>query len=198
MIDGKFAKATQDIHAALSEIFTEIVGDKLKSVGFWSVVTERVRCIVQFQIEDATILTPRRPLKVRNDSEIQRIRKFRRHGGVLGQTAREILNPKPVPTNLIKREADMEAIVAYNNSLKGRRRRVSQQNQTKLLRHEEIEEVCWLVLTGFDASRKRQVARALMDHAKMSRQEAEWALKWGVPYYLLRQDDPDLTWARRR
>ena len=117
---------------------------------------------------------------------------------MLGQTAREILNPKPVPTNLIKREADMEAIVAYNNSLKGRRRRVSQQNQTKILRHEEIEEVCWLVLTGFDASRKRQVARALMDHAKMSRQEAEWALKWGVPYYLLRQDDPDLTLGEGR
>ena len=31
-----------------------------------------------------------------------------------------------------------------------------------------------------------------------ARQEAEWALKWGVPYYLLRQDDPDLTLGEGR
>jgi hypothetical protein len=192
---GSSSEPSNSVHAALSAIFTNVIGDKLKSVGFWSVVTERVRCTVQFQIEDTTVLTPRRPVKVRNDSEVRRIRRFRRHGGALGQAASEILNPKPIPTNLVKREADMEAIVAYNTSLKGRRRRVSQQNQTKVLRHEEIEEVCWVVLTGFDAARKQACAQALVVHAKMSLDDAEWALKWGVPYYLLRQDNPDLSLA---
>ena len=32
----------------------------------------------------------------------------------------------------------------------------------------------------------------------MSVDDAEWALKWGVPYYLLRQDNPDLSLAEGR
>lgn len=205
IIDGKIrirhrhgTASKRNVPEALSEIFLEVVGDALESVGFWSVVTERVRCIVQFQIRDDTQLTPRHDFRVANDNSIQRIRKFRRQGGVLGQTASEILSPKPIPTNLIKREADREAIMAYQNSLKGRRRRIAQANQTKRLRKEDITEVCWVVLTGFDPKRRRTVSSALQKHAKMTADDVEWALKWGVPYYLLRQDNPDLSLADGR
>ena len=78
-------KHVNDVKKAISDIFHTIIGTSLEKVGFWTVVTERIRCKIQFQIKDFTELKSRRNLKVNNIGSISRIRKFRRTGkGVLG------------------------------------------------------------------------------------------------------------------
>ena len=59
-----------------------------------------------------------------------------------GVSMDDIMNPKEIPSNLVKREADMEAIIKYNTSLKGRRRKRAREEQTMKLRKETIHEVC--------------------------------------------------------
>jgi hypothetical protein len=126
LIDTRIKNHTDgnDVRKAISDIFFNVIGTNLERIGFWTVVTERIRCKVMFEIKDFTELRSRRNLKVNNISEIVRIRRFRRSGkGVLGVSIEDIMNPKTPPSNLVKREADLEVITKYNNSIKGRRRR---------------------------------------------------------------------------
>ena len=193
-------KHVNDVKKAISDIFHNIIGTSLEKVGFWTVVTERIRCKIQFQIKDFTELKSRRNLKVNNIGSISRIRKFRRTGkGVLGVSNDDILNPKLLPMGMVKREADMEEITAYNTSLKGRRRRRARDEQTMKLRAmwdenaREITEVCWIVLIGFDPSRKKEALLGLQKNVGMSMDDAKWAMKWGVPYFLLKAKNPDMS-----
>ena len=196
LIDTRIKNHTDgnDVRKAISDIFFNVIGTNLERIGFWTVVTERIRCKVMFEIKDFTELRSRRNLKVNNISEIVRIRRFRRSGkGVLGVSIEDIMNPKTPPSNLVKREADLEVITKYNNSIKGRRRRRAAEEQTLKLRKQEVEEVCWVVLTGFDPERTKDVMQGLHEKAGMSMDDAEWAIKFGVPYYLLKQENPDLS-----
>jgi hypothetical protein len=122
---------------------------------------------------------------------------------VLGISSDDIMNPKDIPLNLIKREVDMEEIIAYNTSLKGRRRRRAKDEQSMKLRNmsaktagrpfEKIEEQSWAVLIGFDSERKKEVVAGLRKFTGMCEENALWALKWGVPYHLLKPDAPDMS-----
>jgi len=192
------------VRRAISDIFHQIIGTKLENVGFWTIVTERVRCKVQFEIKNFTELRDRRKLQVSNVGEISRIRQFRRTGkGVLGIAMDDIMNPKEIPRYLVKREVDMEEIIAYNTSLKGRRRRRAKDEQSAKLRNmsaktagrplEKIEEQSWAVLIGFDEERKKEVVEGLQKFTRMSKEDILWALKWGVPYHLLNPDAPDMS-----
>ena len=183
-----------DVKKAITDIFVNIIGTELENVGFWTVVTERIRCNVQFQIKNCTTLISRRNSKVNNIGEISRIRNFRRSGkGVLGVSFDDIMNPKEIPLSIVKREADMEKISLYNNSLKGRRRKRAQDEQTMKLRKIHIEEVCCVVLIGFDPARRKDALIGLQQHTRMSEDDADWALKYGVPYYLLKQKKPEMS-----
>jgi hypothetical protein len=195
MIDTRIKKMNgDDVRVAISDIFTKIIGQELEKVGLWTVVTDRIRCLCQFEIKDFTALVSRRNLKVNNIGEISRIRQFRRSGkGVLGISIDDIMNPREIPMNLVKREADMAVVTEYNNSLKARRRARAQEEQTMKLRKQEIKEICWVVLVGFEQERITEAIAGLQEFVGMTEDDAVWAIKYGVPYFLLKQKRPAMS-----
>ncbi len=180
--------------AAISDVFTQVVGGALERLGLWLVVTERVRCVVQWQVGDCTQLKSRRNLRVNNTAEINRIRTFNR-----SPRAKQIMDPGKIPLDIVKREHLQQEADVYNNSLKGRRRRRALEYQTQLLRNlakqrknggelEGIPDIMDLIMTDFDPRRKRALLRALNDKLGMSKEDALYGMKFSLPYFLLRAD----------
>ena len=173
------------VRNALSMIFETVVGDSLESVPFWLLITDQIRSIVQFHISAVTTLINRQPRRVDNDSELQRIRVFRQR-----EDYDEVMNPAPPPKDIIKREHNKQLIDKYQNSLKGRRRRRALENQSKRLRKEKIIEVMDLVLVDYDRKRAEKLLVVLNEQAEMEQDDAQWALKHGIPYALVATDLP--------
>ena len=61
------------------------------------------------------------------------------------------------------------------------------------LRKQEIKEICWVVLVGFEQERITEAIAGLQEFVGMTEDDAVWAIKYGVPYFLLKQKRPAMS-----